>query len=87
MKGEAQIGFTERETEIVRLSLLGLTNKEIADRLVVSPRTVEAHFTNLFAKFGMNSRTAVAFYWLMYEGSDVKGLVNEFLSLHPQLSR
>lgn len=49
--------LTERELEVLRLAGSGLSNKEIADRLVLSPRTVQAHFANIFAKLEVGSRT------------------------------
>jgi DNA-binding NarL/FixJ family response regulator len=49
--------LTERELEVLRLAGRGLSNKEIADRLVLSPRTVQAHFANIFDKLEVGSRT------------------------------
>jgi DNA-binding NarL/FixJ family response regulator len=49
--------LTERELEVLRLAGSGLSNKEIADKLVLSPRTVQAHFANIFAKLEVGSRT------------------------------
>ncbi len=48
--------FSERERQIVSLVAAGLSNREIAERLVISVRTVEGHLYRLFAKFGVNSR-------------------------------
>ena len=53
-------GLTAREAEVLRLVAEGRTDPEIADALFVSPRTVEWHITNLFRKFGMRSRAAIA---------------------------
>jgi DNA-binding CsgD family transcriptional regulator len=48
--------LTPHETQIVRLVREGLTNKEIAGRLFVSPKTVEYHLGKVFAKLGIASR-------------------------------
>lgn len=55
---------TRREFEIAGLVAEGLTNREIAERLVLSERTVEGHIANLFAKVNVNSRTQLA-TWFM----------------------
>ncbi len=53
-------GLTEREREIAGLLAQGLSNTEIADRLVVSPRTVEHHVSAVLAKLDVRRRTEVA---------------------------
>jgi DNA-binding CsgD family transcriptional regulator len=53
-------GLTAREIEVLRLVADGLSNAEIADRLVLSQRTVHAHLRSIFDKLGVNSRTAAA---------------------------
>lgn len=50
--------LTAREAEIVRLVRDGLTNQEIADRLVISTGTVRAHLERIFEKLGVHTRTA-----------------------------
>lgn len=52
--------LTRREIQCVRLAGEGLSNKEIALRLRVSPSTVNNHFTNAYAKLGSSDRNAAA---------------------------
>lgn len=49
--------FTDREIETLELAARGKTNKEIADKLSVSIRTVEAHLGHIFEKLNVSSRT------------------------------
>lgn len=51
-------GLTERETQVLHWLALGLTNQEIADRLVLSKRTVEAHLRSIFSKLDVTTRSA-----------------------------
>jgi DNA-binding CsgD family transcriptional regulator len=53
-------GVTVREYEILRLVGDGLGNREIGQRLFLSPRTVEKHVANLLAKTGQSDRTRLA---------------------------
>ena len=52
--------LTVREREVLRLVADGLTNQQIAERLVVSHHTVHRHVTNLLRKLGVSSRSAAA---------------------------
>jgi DNA-binding CsgD family transcriptional regulator len=52
--------LTQRETEIARLVARGLRNREIAELLVLSERTVHAHLRSVLGKLRMRSRTEVA---------------------------
>ena len=49
--------LTERELEVLRLAAQGLGNREISERLFVSPRTVQSHMANIFGKLQVGSRT------------------------------
>ena len=52
--------LTKRESEIAELAARGLTDREIADTLVVSPRTVQTHLYNAYAKLGVDGRAGLA---------------------------
>ncbi len=56
--------LTEREREVLRLAAEGHTTQEIADTLVISPKTVEGHKTSLMAKLGIQNRTELIKYAL-----------------------
>jgi DNA-binding CsgD family transcriptional regulator len=52
--------LTKAELDVVRLVSEGLPNKDIATRLFVSPRTVQAHLTHVYTKLGLTSRVQLA---------------------------
>jgi len=54
---EAVRPLTDRELEVLELAARGLTNYDIAQRLYISVRTVEAHLTHTYNKLGVGSRT------------------------------
>ena len=55
-------GITRREAEVLALVAQGLTNREVAEALVLSERTVARHLANLYTKIGVTSRTAATTY-------------------------
>lgn len=56
--------LSRREMEVVELGAQGLLNKEIADRLSLSERTVQTHWRNIFAKLGVSSRVEAIMHCL-----------------------
>ncbi len=55
-------GLTERERQVLTLIADGLSNQEVADKLVISVKTVERHRANILAKLGLHSRTELVKY-------------------------
>jgi two-component system, NarL family, response regulator LiaR len=63
--GEEQPLFTEltdRETDVLKLIASGLTNSQIAEKLVISENTVKGHVSNILSKLHLADRTQVAVY-------------------------
>jgi LuxR family maltose regulon positive regulatory protein len=52
--------LTDREAEVLELLAAGLTNREIAEELVISTETVKKHAGNIYSKLGVSSRTEAA---------------------------
>ena len=57
-------GLTAREVEVLRLVAQGLTDAQVAERLVISPRTVNSHLTATYGKIQVSSRSAAPRYAL-----------------------
>lgn len=55
-------GLTDRQVEVLRLVAHGLTNRQIGERLVVSPRTAERHVQDIYLRIGASSRAAAALF-------------------------
>jgi non-specific serine/threonine protein kinase len=51
-------GLTPREVEVLSLVAQGMTDAQVAEELVISPRTVNAHLTSIYSKLYVNSRVA-----------------------------
>jgi predicted ATPase/DNA-binding CsgD family transcriptional regulator len=55
-------GLTAREVEVLRLLAGGLTDIQIATKLILSPRTIHAHISSIYSKLGITSRSAATRY-------------------------
>jgi DNA-binding NarL/FixJ family response regulator len=64
---ERPAGLSEREVEVLRLLSHGCSNREIAERLVVSTRTAEHHVQHIYAKIGVSSRAAAALFAMEHD--------------------
>jgi predicted ATPase/DNA-binding CsgD family transcriptional regulator len=58
--------LSARELDILRLVATGLSDKEVAARLIISPRTVHAHLASIYSKLGVKSRHAATLYALQH---------------------
>lgn len=65
MRGEGGTEISERESEVLRLIAWGYSNKEIASRLELSVKTVEAHKSNAMRKLNMRSRIDIVRYAIL----------------------
>jgi len=54
--------LTDREVDVLRLAARGLSNKQIAQALVVSPRTVQHHLAHVYDKTGRRTRAGTALF-------------------------
>jgi len=63
---ESEVPLSPREREVMRLLAEGYSNKEIAEKLVVSPSTVHTHRSNLMSKLGLSSRRELIRYARKY---------------------
>ncbi len=55
-------GLTSSEAQVLRLVALGLTTREVADRLVISAKTADHHIQHIYAKIGVSTRGAAALF-------------------------
>jgi non-specific serine/threonine protein kinase len=65
-RANERLGLTQREHEVARLIVEGCSNREIAERLVISERTAEAHVSNLLGKANVRSRAQFAVWALQH---------------------
>ena len=62
IRREPPAGLTDREVEVLRLVAEGCSNRQIAQRLVISRRTAEYHVQHIYSKIGTSSRAAAAMF-------------------------
>ena len=55
-------GLTAREVEVLRLAALGLTTREVAERLYISPKTADHHIQHIYGKIDVSTRAAAALW-------------------------
>ncbi len=55
-------GLTRREVEVLSLVAAGLTDTQVAEKLILSPRTVQGHLRSIYTKISVNSRSAATRY-------------------------
>jgi len=63
---EGPAGLTAREIDVLRLASRGLTNKEIAARLVISPKTARNHIEHIYTKIGVSNRAGASLFALQH---------------------
>jgi DNA-binding NarL/FixJ family response regulator len=59
---EGPAGLTRREIEVLRLIARGISKKDVAARLVISPKTAGTHIEHIYAKLGVSSRAEAGLF-------------------------
>jgi DNA-binding NarL/FixJ family response regulator len=65
-RGAHMAGLSDRELEVLRLVVQGYKNREIAETLVLSEKTVARHLTNIFTKIGVENRASATAFALRH---------------------
>jgi HD-GYP domain-containing protein (c-di-GMP phosphodiesterase class II) len=76
-------GLTAREVEVLRLLAQGLSNKEIARRLVISPKTVANHVEHIYAKIDASTRARAGLFAMQHGLLPEEELVSRARVAHP----
>jgi HD-GYP domain-containing protein (c-di-GMP phosphodiesterase class II) len=63
---EGPAGLTEREVEVLRLLTRGLSNKEVAKTLVISPKTAGNHIEHIYSKIGVSTRARASLFAMQH---------------------
>ena len=65
-RSERPAGLTAREVDVLRLLARGLSNKEIATQLVITPKTARNHIEHIYAKIGASSRVSASLFAMQH---------------------
>ena len=57
-------GLTERDVEVLQVVALGLTDAQVAEKLILSARTINSHLRSIYSKLAVSSRTSAVRYAL-----------------------
>jgi HD-GYP domain-containing protein (c-di-GMP phosphodiesterase class II) len=60
-------GLSRREVDVLDLAARGLTTRQIADRLVISPKTADHHIQHIYSKIGVSTRAAAALWAMQHD--------------------
>jgi DNA-binding NarL/FixJ family response regulator len=60
-------GLTRREVEVLGLLVRGMSNREIAESLVLAPKTVGRHIESIYSKIGVSSRVGATLFAVEHE--------------------
>ena len=60
-------GLSRREVDVLSLAAKGLTTRQIADRLVISPKTADHHIQHIYTKIGVSTRAAAALWAIQHD--------------------
>jgi HD-GYP domain-containing protein (c-di-GMP phosphodiesterase class II) len=60
-------GLSRREVDVLTLAARGMTTRQIADRLFISPKTADHHIQHIYAKIGVSTRAAAALWAMQHE--------------------
>ena len=66
-RAELAGGLTARELEVLRLLARGLSTKQIASRLVITPKTADSHIQHVYAKIGVSTRAAATVFAMRHD--------------------
>jgi len=66
LRREEPSGLTAREVEVLQFLARGMSNKQIATRLVISPKTVSNHVEHIYGKIGASTRARACFFAMQH---------------------
>jgi Response regulator containing a CheY-like receiver domain and an HTH DNA-binding domain len=75
VNGSTSENLTEREKGVLKLLITGLSNKEVADRLIISPHTVITHRKNIVEKTGIRSLAGLAVYAILHNVAEPEEII------------